>query len=158
MVRCIYVLRACNNPFGEQETQGKLNIVTGDFTEESGYRAGRQLLAQAKRPRAVFAANDMTAVGCLFAFKEAGIRVPEDIALAGFDDILIARYVSPSLSTVSVSIADLGKSALLLLTELMEGKGSQGPNTRTLRCDVVARESCGASQTNVALKHPPALV
>lgn len=136
-----------------------LTIVAGNFTEESGYRAGRELLAQATRPRAVFAANDMMAVGCLYAFKEAGVRVPQDIALAGFDDILIARYVTPSLSTVSVNIADLGKSALLLLTELMEGKGLlDGPHTRTLRCDVVARESCGAPQTNVATKHPPALV
>ncbi|WP_109126266.1 LacI family DNA-binding transcriptional regulator [Dyella sp. C11] len=143
---------------GQLAPKAKLNIVAGDFSEESGYRAGRELLAQAKRPRAVFAANDMMAVGCLYAFKEAGIRVPEDIAIAGFDDILIARYVSPSLSTVSVSIADLGKSALLLLTELMEGKGHAGSNTRTLRCDVVVRESCGAHQTNVATKHPPALV
>ncbi|QNK03574.1 LacI family DNA-binding transcriptional regulator [Dyella telluris] len=137
-----------------------LNIVAGEFTEESGYRAGRELLAQPVRPRAVFAANDMMAVGCLYAFKEAGIRVPEDIALAGFDDILIARYVTPSLSTVSVSIADLGRRALLLLTELMEGKGPiGGPHTRTLPCDVVARESCGAKGTNnVASKHPPALV
>ena len=138
--------------------KAKLNIVAGDFTEESGYRAGREILAQSKRPRAVFAANDMTAVGCLMAFKEAGVKVPEDIALAGFDDILIARYVTPSLSTVGVSIADLGKSALLLLTELMEGKGHTGSNSRTLRCDVVVRESCGAHQTTVASKQPPALV
>ncbi|ULU25946.1 LacI family DNA-binding transcriptional regulator [Dyella terrae] len=144
---------------GQFAPKAPLNIVAGDFTEESGYRAGRALLAQATRPRAVFAANDMMAVGCLYAFKEAGIRVPQDIALAGFDDILIARYVTPSLSTVSVSIAELGKSALLLLTELMEGKGhADGPHIRTLRCDVVARESCGAQQTNVAPKHPPALV
>lgn len=136
-----------------------LNIVDGDFTEESGYRAGRALLTQSTRPRAVFAANDMMAVGCLHAFKEAGIRVPDDIALAGFDDILIARYVTPSLSTVAVSIADLGKSALLLLTELMDGKVPfDGPRTRTLRCDVVARESCGARQVNAAAKRPSALV
>jgi LacI family transcriptional regulator len=143
---------------GQFAPAAALNIMPGDFTEESGYRAGRELLAQAERPRAVFAANDMMAVGCLYAFKEAGVRVPDDIALAGFDDILIARYVSPSLSTVSVSIADLGKSALLLLTELMEGKGHHGSNTRTLRCDVVVRESCGAHHTNVASKQPPALV
>jgi len=143
---------------GKHAPKVPLNIVAGEFTEESGYRAGRELLAQATRPRAVFAANDMMAVGCLYAFKEAGIRVPEDIALAGFDDILIARYVTPSLSTVSVSIAELGKSALLLLTELMDGKGHvDGPHIRTLRCDVVARESCGAPQTKAATKHPPAL-
>lgn len=136
-----------------------VDVVAGSFTEESGYHAARELLSRGEPPRAVFAANDMMAVGCLYAFKEAGLRVPEDIALAGFDDILIARYVSPSLSTVSVSIADLGKSALLLLTELMDGKGHfDGPHTRTLRCDVVARESCGGQRTNTATKHSPALV
>ncbi|WP_243042041.1 LacI family DNA-binding transcriptional regulator [Dyella sedimenti] len=131
-----------------------LNIIAGDFTEESGYRAGRELLAQRPRPQAVFAANDMMAVGCLYAFKEAGLDVPGDIALAGFDDILIARYVTPALSTVRVSITDLGKSALLLLTGLMEGKAHTSPATRTLGCDVVVRDSCGAHQTDVATINP----
>ncbi|WP_201313767.1 LacI family DNA-binding transcriptional regulator [Dyella sp. EPa41] len=141
------------------EHKGPLNIVAGDFTEESGYRAGRELLAQAKRPRAVFAANDMMAVGCLYAFKEAGLTVPDDIALAGFDDILIARYVTPPLSTVGVSIADLGKSALLMLTGLMDGKGHvAGPHVRTLACEVVVRDSCGAHQTNVVTRHSPAFI
>ena len=109
-------------------------------------------------PDAVFAANDMMAVGCLYALKEAGIDVPRDIALAGFDDILIARYVTPSLSTVRVSIADLGKSALLMLTQLMEGKAPAGSTNRTLGCDVVMRDSCGAHPTNVATSNPPPLV
>lgn len=126
------------------------NVVTGDFTEESGYRAGRELLAQKTRPRAVFAANDMMAVGCLYAFKEAGIDVPGEIALAGFDDILIARYVTPSLSTVRVRIADLGKTALFMLAELMEGKAQSAESVRTLGCDVVVRDSCGAHQSDAA--------
>lgn len=126
------------------------NVVAGDFTEESGYRAGRELLAQKTRPRAVFAANDMMAVGCLYAFKEAGIDVPGEIALAGFDDILIARYVTPSLSTVRVRIADLGKTALFMLAELMEGKAQSAESVRTLGCDVVVRDSCGAHQSDAA--------
>jgi len=129
-----------------------INIVNGDFTEESGYRAGRELLAQKARPRAVFAANDMMAVGCLAAFREAGLHVPADIALAGFDDILLARYITPPLSTVRVRIADLGKTALQLLAELIDGKAQSAHGAHTLGCDVVVRDSCGAHQTKASPK------
>lgn len=120
-----------------------LTIVAGDFTEESGYRAGRELLAQKKPPDAVFAANDMMAVGCLYAFREAGIDVPGDIALAGFDDILIARYVNPPLSTVQVRIADLGRLALERLAALLDPADKTPASVQTLGCDIVIRESCG---------------
>jgi len=70
-------------------------VLRGDFTEESGYRAGREVLATGMRPDAVFAANDMMAIGCLCALTEAGLRVPHDVALAGFDDIPTARFVVP---------------------------------------------------------------
>src|SRR6476469_6852606 len=83
-------------------------VLPGDFDEGSGHQAGRRLLAAAQRPDAVFAANDMMALGCLFAFSEAGLRVPGDIAVAGFDDIPLARYVHPSLTTIAVDIAELG--------------------------------------------------
>jgi len=123
-----------------------LTIVDGDFTEESGYRAGRELLAKKPRPQAVFAANDMMAIGCLFAFKEAGIDVPGDIALAGFDDILIARYVTPPLSTVQVRIADLGRIALERLAALLNPAGSTPASVETLGCDIVIRDSCGGKR------------
>lgn len=128
-----------------------LNIVAGDFTEQSGYEAGRAILAQATRPSAVFAANDMMAVGCLYAFKEAGLRVPQDIALAGFDDIPIARYLTPPLSTVSVHIAELGRSALERLATQMDGH-AQSPTSDTLGCAVVVRETCGASRDTAKTK------
>ncbi|MBD8881796.1 LacI family DNA-binding transcriptional regulator [Rhodanobacter sp. 7MK24] len=120
-----------------------LRIVSGDFGESSGYRAGLELLASKVRPQAVFAANDMMAVGCLQAFKEAGIDVPGEIALAGFDDIPIARYVTPPLSTVRVRIAELGKNAMDLLADLINRPGSSAASVHTLGCDIVVRESCG---------------
>jgi LacI family transcriptional regulator len=120
-----------------------LNIVAGDFSEESGYRAGHELLARATRPRAVFAANDMMAVGCLAAFKDAGVRVPEDIALAGFDDIPIARYVTPALSTVRVRIADFGRLALERLAQVVEHPGQESPSADTLGFEIVVRDTCG---------------
>jgi len=124
-----------------------INIVVGDFTEASGYRAGRELLAQQTRPRAVFAANDMMAVGCLTAFKEAGLRVPQDIALAGFDDIPVARYVTPSLSTVRVRIVELGRIALEQLVAQLDKADPAPASVQTLGCEIVVRESCGASIT-----------
>ncbi|HUW53407.1 MAG TPA: LacI family DNA-binding transcriptional regulator [Rhodanobacter sp.] len=124
-----------------------IRIVVGDFTEESGYRAGRELLAQQPHPRAVFAANDMMAVGCLTAFKEAGLRVPQDIALAGFDDIPVARYVTPSLSTVRVRIVELGRIALEQLVAQLDKADPAPISVQTLGCEIVVRESCGASIT-----------
>src|SRR3546814_637018 len=92
-------------------------ILQGDFDEASGHRAGGELQAAASRPDAVFAANDMMALGCLFALNHAGIQAPRDIAIAGFDDIPLARYVHPSLTTMRVDIAELGGRALRALLE-----------------------------------------
>jgi LacI family transcriptional regulator len=122
-----------------------LSIVAGDFSEESGYRAGKELLAQKVRPEAVFAANDMMAVGCMLAFKEASVAVPDDIALAGFDDILIARYVTPPLSTVQVRIADLGRIALERLAALINPSDDTPVSVQTLGCDVVVRHTSGGT-------------
>src|ERR1700687_3229430 len=73
-------------------------ILRGQFTEESGYRAGRQLLSMSERPDAVFAANDMMAIGCLYALNEGGLNVPQDMALGGFDEFPLAREGAPPLS------------------------------------------------------------
>jgi LacI family transcriptional regulator len=126
------------------------HVVAGDFTEESGYRAGIELLAGKPRPSAVFAANDMMAVGCLYAFAQAGVRVPEDIALAGFDDIPIARYVAPALTTVRVRIADLGRTALERLAIRLENSGDAPAFAQTLGYEIVVRRTCGAGGQNAA--------
>ncbi|MDQ6646936.1 MAG: LacI family transcriptional regulator [Pseudomonadota bacterium] len=123
-----------------------INIVPGNFMEETGYLAGRVLLAQSSRPDAIFASNDMMAVGCLYACREAGLEIPRDIALAGFDDIPIARYISPALSTVSVRIVDLGRSALEQLAELLESPEQLPATNQTFGCEVVVRESCGSKR------------
>jgi LacI family transcriptional regulator len=123
------------------------DVVPGDFSEESGQAAADALLRRAVRPRAVFAANDMMAVGCMYAFKDAGLRIPEDVALAGFDDIPIVRYLSPPLTTVHVRIADFGRSALERLAGLLAPAEATAQPAAALDCEVVVRGSCGANLT-----------
>ncbi len=97
-------------------------VLPGDFSEASGHQAGQMLLDADERPDAVFAANDMMALGCLFALTQGGMGVPDDIALAGFDDIPIARYVAPSLTTMRVNMPELGAHAMRLLLALQNGE------------------------------------
>jgi len=119
--------------------------IAGDFSEESGYRAGGRLLALEPRPAAVFAANDSMAVGCLFALREAGVEVPGGIALAGFDDIPIARYVTPPLSSVHVPIAELGERAMERLLHAVEHKNAHERRQETVATTLVVRGSCGGA-------------
>jgi LacI family transcriptional regulator, galactose operon repressor len=113
--------------------------LEGDFTEEAGHAAGTRVLGMQNRPNAIFAANDAMAVGALSAFRDAGVRVPHDIALAGFDDIPAARYVTPPLTTVNVPIAEQGRRAFDLVVSEEEQRHEVLPTT------LVIRESCGAA-------------
>lgn len=118
--------------------------IQGDFREQAGYRAAARILRSKLRPTAVLAANDAMAIGLLAAFRERHVRVPEDIALAGFDDIPIARYMTPPLTTVSVPIADLGARAAARLLHALDG--DDVPRTRRediLPTSLVIRASCG---------------
>lgn len=125
-------------------------VLPGQFDEASGHRAGQALLAAPQRPDAVFAANDMMALGCLFSFVQAGLKVPDDIAVAGFDDIPLARYVHPTLTTMRVNIAELGaRAARLLLTQLGTDAAAQEQQSsmdeprqsEPLRPELIVRES-----------------
>jgi LacI family transcriptional regulator len=113
----------------------------GDFSESSGYEAGRRILKEDVRPQAVFAANDMMALGCLYAFSEAGVRVPDDIALAGFDDIPLARFVHPTLTTMRVSIAELGGQAMSRLLDTIDSDGERVAASSTLTPELIVRAS-----------------
>jgi len=118
-------------------------VLPGDFTEASGQRAGRALLAAPVLPQAVFAANDMMALGCLFALVQAGCKVPGKVAVAGFDDIPLARYVHPSLTTMRVDIARLGADAMRLLLD------EPASDRQPLRApQLIVRESCGGARAS----------
>ena len=118
------------------------DILPGDFREPSGEAAGRALLARPVLPDAVFAANDVMALGCLAAFNAAGVAVPGEIALAGFDDIPLARYVPPGLTTMRMDIAALGADAMRrLLAPAVDGQAEDNLRQPQL---VVRASTCGA--------------
>jgi LacI family transcriptional regulator len=112
----------------------------GDFTEEAGYRAANALLQGETRPTAVFAANDSMAVGALSALAAAGVPVPGEMSVAGFDDIPVSRYVSPALTTIRVDIAELGRRAFALL---LDGIGDRrlGGREECISTTLMARQS-----------------
>lgn len=101
-------------------------IIGGDFNEEAGAAAARRILASAEPCDAVFAANDMMALGCLHALRSAGKQVPGDIAVAGFDDVPLARYMA--LTTVRVRIAEIGARAVARLIDLLDGRDTGAQN------------------------------
>jgi LacI family transcriptional regulator len=127
--------------------------VAGDFREEGGYRAAGRLLRARPKPTAVFAANDSMAIGLMSAFRERGLRIPEDIALAGFDDIPIARFTTPPLSTVRVPIAELGLIAARRLLQVLDGKDPEAVH-ETFAARLVVRRSCGAGGTVEGARRP----
>lgn len=118
-------------------------IVEGDFKQETGQAAMQRLLALPEPPTAVFVASDSMAAGALSAIREAGLRVPGDIAVVGFDDSPIATLTSPTLTTVRQPIYQLGtEAARLLIEQLQDGQGQ--PLREHLPVEMVIRESCGA--------------
>jgi LacI family transcriptional regulator len=118
--------------------------VPGDFREETGYHAASLILREKPIPTAVFAANDAMAIGLLCAFRERQVRVPEDMALVGFDDVPISRFVAPPLTTVRVPIADLGSRATARLLGALEGNHGFQRKKEILPTTLVVRASCGA--------------
>lgn len=106
---------------GEAARHGlAVRCYQGHFTEASGYQAAQEVIASPDLPEAVFCANDQMAIGFLKAMREHGLRAPQDIALVGFDDIPVARYLQPPLSTVHVSRTDWGAQAATRLIDLLE--------------------------------------
>ncbi|MEU2822677.1 substrate-binding domain-containing protein [Streptomyces bacillaris] len=115
-------------------------VVRGAFTREGGHDAARRSLAAGgPRPTCLFAVTDAMAVGALAALREAGVRVPEDMSLAGFDDIPLLRELSPPLSTVALPLAVMGERVIALALRTPSGAG----RSRVVRGDgeVVLRGS-----------------
>ncbi|WP_438433921.1 LacI family DNA-binding transcriptional regulator [Gorillibacterium sp. sgz500922] len=119
-------------------------IHAGSFYEEAGYAAMRRLLdSGGPRPRAVWAASDELAFGAHRALGESGLRIPEDIALVGCDDIEASRYIRPALTTIRQDKETIGKLAALLLFDLINRQG--GLPAVQVKPELIVRQSCGAA-------------
>jgi LacI family transcriptional regulator len=122
-------------PLDETLVQG------GAFAEAGGYQSMQALLRLSPRPTAVFAANDLMAMGALLALREAGLRVPEDMAVMGFDDIPTAKLVHPPLTTVTQFQQQLGRRAAEMLFERLNGNALETGRCEEMPYSLVMRES-----------------
>jgi LacI family transcriptional regulator len=120
--------------------------VPGDFSAKSGYYGFIRLLSQPDKPQAIFAANDMMALGAYEAAKHHNIKIPNDIALAGFDDIFLSRLLTPRLTTVHAPIVELGSKALRYLLKMIDGEvDAKESYTEKLATGLVIGGSCGCT-------------
>ena len=120
-------------------------IAEGNFRYTGGREAMRRLLAGRTRPDAVFASNDMMALGAMEAVRAAGLRVPEDIALAGWDDIPMTALTTPALTTVAMPKRQLGSAAAKLLSDQMRGGSKHTAVRQMFDAQLVVRQSSGAA-------------
>lgn len=127
--------------FLEAADQNGLTVQchSGNFTEQSGYEAAQAIIAARALPEAVFCANDQMAIGFIKAMKEHGLRAPDDVAVVGFDDIQIARYMQPALTTIGASRLSWGALAATQLIDLLE-KGQPFQMAR-IPTQLIPRES-----------------
>jgi DNA-binding LacI/PurR family transcriptional regulator len=100
---------------------GRLLVAAGDGHVDGGARAMRSLLAARRRPTAVFAYNDLSAIGAIGAIRAAGLSVPDDLSVVGFDDVDLAAYSVPPLTTVGQDIEALGRRAVERLFAFIDG-------------------------------------
>ena len=115
----------------------------GSFSEESGYQCGGELLSLDSRPTAIFAGNDMIAYGAMQAAKDAGLRIPDDISIVGFDDNYLSRFTNPPMTTVAVPAASLGAEAARIAVESIIGSLTGGPVRQVLSHHLSVRRTTG---------------
>jgi LacI family transcriptional regulator len=116
-------------------------VVEGNWTPSSGFEAAQKLLALAERPTAIFCQNDKMAMGCFNAIREAGLRIPEDISVIGYDDDELSRHLRPQLTTLELPHRPMGAWALRQLGR--RPAGLAGPHRiHKVACSLIERSSC----------------
>ena len=116
------------------------HILPGDFTLDAGSEGAKQLLKLSPRPDALFCFNDEMAIGAVQTLKDAGLNIPHDIAVAGFDDIDVARFCAPPLTTIAQPKGQIGSMAMEMTLDLIENKPVKRLN-RILKAKLVIRDS-----------------
>src|SRR5690606_32348923 len=134
-------------------------ILPGDFSEESGEKAARLIVEGQLPADAVFAANDQMAVGLIAELARAGVSVPGDAMVAGFDDIPLARHLSPGLTTMQVNIARLGSTGMMMLLRLLRGDTLAAASATILTPNLIERGTTaskpGSTRATVAAAASP---
>lgn len=116
-------------------------IYHGDYTWESGYQGGKKLLSLENPPTAIFAANDLMAIGVLKAARDLNLSVPNDVTILGFDDIEMCKYSEPPLSTIHQPKYKIGVEAVKMLVQIMNTDEHKKGMRKTLQTEIVMRES-----------------
>jgi len=125
-------------------------IIPGDFSARSGYYGFMRLMSLLEKPDAVFAANDMMAVGAYQAARSLNLHIPQDVALVGFDDIFLSQLLTPRLTTVHVPIVELGSKAVRYLIRMIKGEVDPHlPYHEELATGLVIGGSCGCEMSSV---------
>jgi LacI family transcriptional regulator len=118
-------------------------MIKGNFNPKSGYEAANELLTLPNRPTAIFAMNDLMAIGVIRAVHEQGLKVPDDLAIVGFDDIELASYTIPPLTTIAQPTKGISQQAVELLTERIDQPDLK-PRRIIMNGELVVRGTCGA--------------
>lgn len=128
--------------FCDEADKHKVTVqcFNGNFTEKSGYDIGTTIIATGELPEAVFCANDQMAIGFIKAMKEHQLKAPDDIAVVGFDDIQVARYMQPGLTTIGASRFTWGAAAATQLIDFLE-TGNPFPKPYRIGVKLIQRES-----------------
>ena len=142
--------RGCEDELAGAAQGTAFQVLPGRFDEASGVEAAHALLATGPLPDAVFAANDAMAIGCLQGLADAGVDVPGRVAVAGFDDIPLARYVRPALTTIRVDIAELGARALRVLIGIESGPAT---DLGLVRGELIVRGSTSCQRVHTIDNH-----
>lgn len=133
--------------------RGDVAVVAGDFRQDSGQRAVGELLARRHPPTAVFAADGPMAIGAMKGLRRAGLRIPYDISVIGFDDAPWFELFDPPLTTVAQPVAQLAAAAVRAMLALLSG---QPPLSASLPCRLVRRSSCGVAPAGAGTGPPHA--
>lgn len=122
-------------------------IVYGDnLTYDEGYKSMQEILKSHVKPTAILTAHDSLAIGAMNAIKENGLRVPQDIAVIGFDDTPESLMVTPRLTTIRYPLFDLGKTSVDMLDKILNKEGKNIREQKVLPTQLIVRESCGVSK------------
>jgi LacI family transcriptional regulator len=128
----------------------KSYVPEGDHTLEGGIKAMEKLIRNKNLPTAIVCSNDMTAIGVMHAAAAANLRIPEDLSIVGFDDIHMARYMIPPLTSVQMSCRDLAYEAFTALRSQLEGEGSTQKTVYHVSTRLSVRQTTGYPRDSVA--------